>query len=145
MKKIFIAGFIAIIAGVSFANAQIAPQINAPRVNNNNAVKSNMVVAPTDYEAEFRKLKARYDALTQENANLKNQITQYTSLGGSLVHAYCTDNISHTTAGAQQDCTDAGYSCQPITGLCNTRCYTQDDCAPSHLCDDEKHVCVLNH
>ena len=143
MKKTIFAGLIAVLVGVSFANAQINPQINAPRVNTNNAVKSNMVVAPTDYEAEYRKLKARYDNLAQENANLKNQITQYTSLGGSLVHAYCTDdNLSHTTAGAVMDCKDSGYSCQPITGLCNTRCNTQDDCIPSTMCDTEKHVCV---
>ena len=139
MKKILGAGFIALLAGISFANAQVNPQINAPRINN--SAKTNAVLAP-DYEAEYRKLKARYDALTQENANLKNQITQYTSLGGTLVHAYCTDNISHTTAGAVMDCTDAGYSCHQITGLCNTRCNTQDDCAPSHLCDTEMHVCV---
>lgn len=139
---IIIAATILTFSGLAWA--QIAPLRHIPATNAQN--QNSNVLAPTieSLQATIVRLKQRISGLETENANLNNRIVQFTTKGGSEVRAYCSDdlNISHSTAGAIQDCTDDGYKCSPVSGLCLRDCNTSDECHPGHLCDTEIHRCV---
>ncbi len=66
-----------------------------------------------------RKLEIENQKLREENAALKQRLENFTSLGGSEVHAYCPSKAtSRNTAGAETNCAAGGYDCEPVTGLC---------------------------
>ncbi|MEO5972841.1 MAG: hypothetical protein ABIP91_05715 [Sphingomicrobium sp.] len=70
-------------------------------------------------------------------------IDAMTKPGGALVKAYCeSPTLSKNTAGASENCADAGYRCAPVEGTCRRSCNISDDCAGTWLCDPGRHVCV---
>ena len=93
--------------------------------------------------AERRDLNAK---LTDSNAKLTEALTtidNWTTKGGSLVHAYCeSEEISRSSAGASEDCSASGYRCSPVEGTCRRSCNVTTDCAGYHVCDTAAHVCV---
>jgi hypothetical protein len=96
-------------------------------------------------EHDVKRLETENADLKAKNTDLQGQVTGFSTLGGSLVHAYCpADNnvTSKNTAGAQADCGAAGYTCEPVSGLCRTSCQTSDMCAPRFTCDTGKQQCV---
>ena len=96
-------------------------------------------VAQVDQAAlEKARLERENKKLREENAALKKQVDDFTALGGSNVHAYCPADQPYTsrnTAGAESDCGRAGYTCEPVSGLCRTSCQTSDMCAGGFTCD----------
>ncbi len=143
MKKSLIIAFaIAAISG-GFAIAQINPQILTPI--NPSANANNIKLAPTveSLQAENAKLKQKIQSLQSEIATLNGRIGNFTSKGGSEVHAYCESQfVSVNTAGAREDCDLGGYICGEVTGLCKTQCSTSNDCAGGFACDMGAHSCV---
>ena len=115
------------------------------------AVEPQLQVAEIDKDAVIKRLRdqnaqlrEKIATLDQENAELKGRIEAMTSLGGSEVHAYCSDTItSRNTAGAEAVCRDAGgFTCEAVSGLCRTSCQTTDMCAPGWTCDTEIQQCI---
>jgi hypothetical protein len=93
---------------------------------------------------DVRRLEAENADLKAKNSALQAQVDGYSSLGGSLVHAYCpADNntVSRNTAGAQTDCGAAGYTCDPVNGQCRTSCQTSNMCASGFSCHPVSHQC----
>jgi hypothetical protein len=73
-----------------------------------------------ELERNRRKLEA-------ENAQLRQRVANFTTLGGSEVHAYCAaTTVSRNTAGKSREC--APYSCDDVTGQCLTTCSIATDC-----------------
>ena len=103
-------------------------------------------VAQIDTAAmEKQRMERELAKLREENAVLKQRVDAMTSLGGSQVHAYCpagSPGISRNTAGAEANCTQAGYNCEPVSGLCRTSCQTSDMCAANFTCDTGAQQCV---
>ena len=108
-----------------------------------------------DEHALNLKLSARNAELKRQNAELAGQVgsltaslAEFTSKGGSAVHAYCEDTpsaslgLSRNTAGVQSDCTASGNLCEPVSGLCRTTCQTTAMCAPGWVCDTGPQQCV---
>jgi hypothetical protein len=94
---------------------------------------------------EKQKMERENAKLREENAALKQRVDAMTSLGGSQVHAYCpagSPGISRNTAGAESNCNQAGYNCEPVSGLCRTSCQTSDMCAANFTCDTAAQQCV---
>lgn len=82
-----------------------------------------------------RKLEIENQNLREENAALKQRLENFTSLGGSEVHAYCpSETTSRNTAGAEANCAAGGYTCEPVTGLCRESCETSAACATTFKC-----------
>lgn len=84
----------------------------------------------------MRKLEIENKRLAEENAALRQRLENFTSLGGSEVHAYCANKTtSRNTAGAETNCAAGGYECEPVAGLCKTSCTTSaDTCALGFTC-----------
>ena len=101
-------------------------------------------------EDELRVLKAKNaklmeanKQLTAQNTELQQQLNAATSKGGSLVKAYCaTGTQSKNTAGAANDCSSSGYTCESVSGLCRTQCTASDQCASGYTCDVPARLCV---
>lgn len=92
---------------------------------------------------EKQKMERENARLREENAVLKQRVDAMTSLGGSQVHAYCPNpSTSRNTAGAESNCNQAGYNCEPVSGLCRTTCQTSDMCAANFTCDTGAQQCV---
>lgn len=94
---------------------------------------------------EKQKMERENARLREENAVLKQRVDAMTSLGGSQVHAYCpvgSPGISRNTAGAESNCAQSGYNCEPVSGLCRTTCQTSDMCAANFTCDTGAQQCV---
>ncbi len=91
---------------------------------------------------EINRYKTLADSQARQIQNLDKQIAEFTRKGGSLVRAYCeNDTTSRNTAGARSAC--LGYRCEPVSGLCRTRCSRSDECASGHVCDPNRSSCVL--
>lgn len=89
-----------------------------------------------DYQAQYRKEVEKNKQLRGENDGLRQQLAEYTRRGGSLVHAYCeTRTLSRNTAGASNDCSHNGYTCEPVSGLCRTSANDSDQCSDGFLLD----------
>jgi TolA-binding protein len=141
--RVFIVSAIALVAFAAIASAQIVrpggvTTTPAPQTQNNNAAQ----VAPTtaQLQSEIQRLRTQVQQLTQQRDALQQQVTQMTTRGGSLVHAYCeAQSVSRNTAGARQDC--GYYACAPVTGTCNSSCNTTTECEEGYaIC--ENHRCV---
>ena len=92
---------------------------------------------------EKQRMEREVAKLREENAALKQRVDAMTSLGGSQVHAYCPNpGTSRNTAGAEANCNQAGYNCEPVSGLCRTSCQTSDMCAANFTCDTGAQQCV---
>lgn len=112
-------------------------------VNPNTAATVDPATDPTLARAEIDRLQRKNSELTQTIADLRNRLDETTRPGGALVHAYCSSQTqSRNTAGASADCTDAGYTCEPVSGMCRTSCQTSDQCSPGFLCDTGIERCV---
>lgn len=135
--KLKLASFIVCLLASSIAGAQnIQPIQLTPRV-----------AAPVqiDQEAlEKQRLERENAKLREENAALKQRVDNFSNLGGSEVRAYCpTPGTSRNTAGVEANCQDnGGYLCEPVSGLCRTRCQTSDMCAGGWTCDTGVQQCV---
>jgi FtsZ-binding cell division protein ZapB len=139
--KLKVAALLACLCASSFVVAQNIVPIQQLQV----APRPAASIAQIDQEAVERTRLERENAkLKEENAALKQRIEALTTLGGSEVRAYCAaPNVSKNTAGAENNCADAGYSCDDVSGLCNTRCNTSDECSGGEFrCDTEHHVCI---
>jgi hypothetical protein len=98
---------------------------------------------PEALKERIRQLKEQNQALAGERDSLQATINEMTALGGTLVTAYCASHeISHNTAGAEEDCSSAGYVCAPVSGLCHTTCQSTDHCARGFACDVAAGRCV---
>ena len=85
--------------------------------------------------AAIRKLEIENKKLREENAALRQRLENFTSLGGSEVHAYCpSEATSRNTAGVEANCAAGGYTCEPVTGLCRDSCETSAACATTFKC-----------
>jgi hypothetical protein len=95
-------------------------------------------------EKDNARLREENAQLRAENAALSGRVNNFSSLGGSEVHAYCPNRqTSRNTAGAESDCGAAGgYTCEPVSGLCRTSCQTSDMCAGGWTCDTGAQRCV---
>jgi hypothetical protein len=81
---------------------------------------------------QIKALKAERDGVQAERDSLTAKINEMTHPGGSLVKAYCADDLtSRNTAGAENRCTP--YRCEPVSGLCRTSASASDQCAPGFL------------
>ena len=131
----------AVAAGQNVQSIQMAPvakpELQAAQVD-------EQALAMHKLENENRKLREANERLRQENQALNERVTQFSSLGGSEVHAYCPDpGTSRNTAGAETDCrAEGGYNCEPVSGLCRTSCQTSDMCAGGYTCDTGTQQCV---
>lgn len=141
VKISILSGVIAFaLTGASYAQTQIMRPTTIAPAQSNVAVQQSV----ESLQGEIVRLRNRIQSLQNENAALNNRIIQLTTKGGTLVRAYCSDDlkISKSTAGATEDCTFNGYTCQPVSGLCNRDCNTQDDCTPGYACDTQIHRCA---
>lgn len=97
-------------------------------------------VARRQLELENKKLRDEIERLRQENAALNARINEFTRLGGSEVHAYCSNKGTSTnTAGISASC--GAYNCDGVSGLCKDRCVTSDDCAINTSCNPVNKSC----
>jgi hypothetical protein len=89
-----------------------------------------------DYKQQYEKEREKNQQLPSENASLQSQLAEWTRKGGSLVHAYCeTPTMSANSAGARNDCSVSGYTCEPVSGVCRTSARSSDECATGYLLD----------
>lgn len=96
-----------------------------------------------DYQAQYKQEREKNTQLRAENNALKQQITEFTALGGSRVMAYCENPAtSRNTSGASNNCAAAGYNCESVSGLCRTTCQTSDMCTGGFVCDTSIQQCV---
>jgi regulator of replication initiation timing len=109
-------------------------------------VQPNVQIAQVkDPALEVARLERENKRLREENEALKKRVDDFTRLGGSEVHAYCpaeNPNLSRNTSGAENNCGAAGYTCEPVSGLCRTSCQTSDMCAGGFTCDTGAQQCV---
>ena len=139
--KLKAAGLLACLFASSIAGAQNVVPIQQLQV----APRPVAQVAQIDEEAmEKTRLERENSRLREENAALKLRVDNLTNVGGSEVRAYCpTSGTSRNTAGAEANCQDnGGYLCEPVSGLCRTRCQTSDMCAGGWTCDTGVQQCV---
>ena len=128
--------FAACLITASLAHAQNLQTIKLPPSGQLEAAQVD------ENAAAMRKLEIENRKLREENAALKQRLENFTSLGGSEVHAYCpSKTTSRNTAGAETNCAVGGYECEPVSGLCKTSCTTSGDtcsfgftCGPSNQC-----------
>ncbi|MEO5596602.1 MAG: hypothetical protein ABIQ97_05595 [Lysobacteraceae bacterium] len=86
---------------------------------------------------EIAELRRENDALKIENAQCGQRIANFTVLGGSEVHAYCSaKSTSKNTAGASSDC--GRYGCEPVTGQCLAVCSDSTQCSVGYSCDSDQ-------
>lgn len=141
--SLLLATLVLFIAG--FAIAQIRPNIGGyNRPPTQVAPQSPQQLAPTleSCQQDNSRLRDRLRVEQAQTAQLREQISQMTTRGGSQVTAYCENQfISSNTAGASENCANSGYQCAPVTGLCRRDCNVSDDCSPDHRCDMETHRC----
>ena len=110
----------------SMAMAQGMTGAQLKPIQLNQAVQPNQLVLNTPEAVaarEIAQLKRENARLQAENELLKSQVNGYSVLGGSQVHAYCaagTNTLSKNTTGAENNCAGAGYTCEPVSGLCRT-------------------------
>lgn len=98
-----------------------------------------------DWKAEHDKAMAKNRQLRDENTGLRAQLDAWTSKGGALVHAYCeTPGLSRNSAGASNDCTTSGYTCEPVSGLCRTSAANSSECAAGYLWCVNGNRCIAN-
>jgi hypothetical protein len=98
------------------------------------AAPADAATVQPDYRAELEKARARNKQLRAENDTLRAQLVQWTSKEGSRVLAYCeTPTMSANSAGARNDCASAGYTCEPVSGLCRTSAANGSQCAGSRI------------
>ena len=128
----------------------VAP-VAEPQMQMQTEASPQLQLAEVDKDAQITRLRAqnaqlrqKNEALDQENAELRGRVEAMTSLGGSEVHAYCSDNVtSRNTAGASNDCAATGYTCEPVSGLCRTMVRSSLECAVGFLmCGDR---CIPSH
>lgn len=125
----------------SLAAAQNVPVIQNLQVAPRQATAATQI----DHEAlERTRLERENARLKEENAVLKQRIEALTTLGGAEVRAYCAaPNVSKNTAGAENNCAETGYSCEEVSGLCNTRCNSAKECSGGgYNCNPETHTCT---
>jgi hypothetical protein len=107
------------------AAAQMAPMMRAVQ-------PSPQVVI--DYQAQYQQEVEKNKALRGENTSLKAQLAAFASRGGSRVTAYCeTPVLSRNTTGASNDCSNNGFGCEPVSGLCRTSAHSSDECAAGYV------------
>lgn len=107
----------------------------------------NVQAAQVDQAAvEKARLERENRRLREENAALKQQVDDFTALGGSNVHAYCASkDTSRNTAGAETTC-GGNLACEPVSGLCKTSCTSTSDCATGscEICGHETQgICTV--
>lgn len=146
-KSTILAASLVLIAGVSYAQiTAIRPSaISKPNMTQTidpNAARAAPTVESLQQQIIRMRTKLREERAT--SANLREQINQIHSKGGSRVIAFCeSQNLSRSTAGAVEDCNLSGYSCAPVSGLCRRDCRTTDDCAPGFACNTSNNRCEL--
>lgn len=93
-------------------------------------VQMRPLVAPRANDATDVDYKGLYNQEREKNQQLRGQLDAWTRRGGSLVHAYCDSATrSVNSAGASSDCASAGFTCEPVSGLCRTTASNSDQCS----------------
>lgn len=126
----------------------IVPQVIEPIQQETNTAEKIMTIE--EAQARIAKLQSEKRELNLQLNESANKLTeamatidQWTSKGGSLVHAYCeSETLSRNSAGASEDCAASGYRCAAVEGTCRRTCNVTTDCAGYHVCDTARHVCV---
>ena len=135
-RAIIVASFVLCVSAAQAQTAMRIQPLQAPAVQA--AQIDPAMLEKARLERENKRLK-------EENAALKQQVDDFTALGGSNVHAYCPAGSPYTsrnTSGAEADCGAAGYTCEPVSGQCRTSCQTSDMCAGGFTCDTGAQQCV---
>jgi hypothetical protein len=116
--------------------APLAPQVQTQQ--------PQLQAAVIDKDAIIKRLRDQNAQLRKENAELKARIESMTTLGGSEVHAYCSDGgTSRNTAGVEVACEHAGgFTCEAVSGLCRTSCQDSGMCAAGWTCDTAAQQCI---
>ena len=152
--KTTIALLASVVLGISVAQADftVAPAVTdqqvAQPVQVEQTVPDQDLQVAEDKDALIKRLRDKNAALRQENDQIKQENTELqgriaamTSLGGSEVHAYCSDaTTSRNTAGAIDDCAATGYTCESVSGLCRTIVRSSGECAVGWLMDGDRCV-----
>ena len=119
----------------------VTPQVIQPIQQDSNATEKIMTIE--EARARIAKLQSEKRELDGRITEALATIDQWTSKGGSLVHAYCeSETLSRNSAGASEDCATSGYRCADVEGTCRKSCNVTTDCAGYHVCDTARHVCV---
>ncbi len=119
----------------------VTPQVIQPIQQDSNATEKIMTIE--EARARIAKLQSEKRELDGRLTEALATIDQWTSKGGSLVHAYCeSETLSRNSAGASEDCAASGYRCADVEGTCRKSCNVTTDCAGYHVCDTARHVCV---
>ena len=145
LKTMVFAGLF-LAASVAMAQGMVAPPIKTLQVAPAAQPTQLTLNTPEAIAArEIAQLKRENARLQAENDQLKAKVQGYSVLGGSQVHAYCaagTNTVSKNTAGAENNCASAGYTCEEVSGLCRTSCQTSNMCAGGFTCDTGIQQCV---
>jgi hypothetical protein len=154
--SVFFLIFCMILCGAEAADQKAAPAAQPqktvstpPPIDLLGACKSQLQACQTELQAITREkdaLQKTNKDLLQKNADFQKKIDEFTKLGGSSVKAYCkSGTVSANTAGATSDCSSTGYMCEPVSGLCRTKCSaTAGQCASGFVCDTMYGQCIRN-
>ena len=141
--KLKVSALLACLFAVSIAGAQNMVPIQQLQVAPRPAAAATQIDQQAMEQARLERENAK---LREENAALKQRVDNFTSFGGSEVHAYCPTSdalqTSRNTAGAESNCAQSGYLCESVSGLCRTSCQTSDMCAGGFTCDTGIQQCV---
>lgn len=92
-----------------------------------------------DARARIAQLMKEKRAANEKLKEALHKIDEMTKRGGSLVRAYCSDKFtSRNTAGGEQKC--ERYTCNDVSGLCNTSATSSAGCAPGFSWKDDRCV-----
>jgi hypothetical protein len=102
---------------------------------------------------EIRELSGRLNSTTTRLDKALEDLRQWTTRGGSLVHAYCEppanpkapiefSTVSRNSAGEREDC--GVYTCSPVEGTCRQSCIASSQCHDGYVCNPNTNHCEMN-
>lgn len=137
------------------AQIMVRPGVIAPRVPQPQAspqgTQFDIANDPERARAEInrlrgvnRQLRQSFSMTLADLQDLRRQLDEMTRLGGSMVMAQCvSQTLSRNTAGASENCAASGYTCSPVSGLCNRICNDSNMCSAGFACNMDNHHCEV--